>query len=95
MSHPCRPSDEVAATELRERVLILLKKRYLGEVSHTRREAWEEAIELTIALSVPASMASKGDESGRWVCTCKGRDRKVWHADDDCPIHGERAASAL
>ena len=32
----------------------------------------------------------------KWECTCKGRFKKpaIWHADDDCPIHGLKSSAA-
>jgi hypothetical protein len=31
--------------------------------------------------------------SERWVCTCVGRDKSIFHADATCPVHGEPVAS--
>ena len=40
------------------------------------------------AHSTPAAPA---ETRGTWECTCEGRNQKVWNADPNCEIHGEKS----
>jgi hypothetical protein len=58
-----------------------------------RTEALFDAANNTvIELGVKLAAATAERTPPKWECTCKGRNNKpaIWHADADCPIHGDR-----
>ena len=50
---------------------------------------------LVSAIASQSLLAATEKAAPRWECTCKGRHNKVWHADSDCPIHGDRPEKTL